>query len=385
LILSVDGNVLGGLGVHFDWPNLTNSPGLITVSSFKMSSGSLTPPVPEAQFDTYVAARQKMLARLVNYRSLSDDDDTVHFLRSVFRFLPTQGQIHLADDADDCYDDDRLRQLVKHLDTALLKLMLAMGGTTPAITPSPCRGVEESIENLLSLDFDSATRRQSELRRICLQRDNYQCVVTKAWEQSHSHPPGALTIKLDAAHIIPFSLGSFPEDERPRHGQIWHCLYRYFPTIRNLFHHGDEDVNRIDNIIMIASPLHQEFGRFTFALEETDVSGRYRVKTFPRFPTLLQSLMPDFTTVTSHDPRCPSPDKFLLVVHAAIGNILHLTGRGEQIEKIMKHLGDNGTHVLAKDGSTDVEELLSVTSLSLLATNHHPYSLAWKENYISSH
>jgi delta 1-pyrroline-5-carboxylate dehydrogenase len=78
----------------------------------------------------------------------------------------------MTNDAYDYYNDNQLRQL---------KPMLATGGTTPAITPSPRPGVDDCIEDLLSLKFDSATRRQSELRRICLQRDNYQCVVTKAW------------------------------------------------------------------------------------------------------------------------------------------------------------------------------------------------------------
>lgn len=103
----------------------------------RMSSGSLSPPVSEAQFDAYTAVRQKMFARLDEYDTLNDDDDTVHFLTSVFQFLPTQGQSHLADDVDLCHNDDQLRQLVKHLETTLLKPMLAAGRTTPAITPSP--------------------------------------------------------------------------------------------------------------------------------------------------------------------------------------------------------------------------------------------------------
>ncbi|KAJ5142847.1 uncharacterized protein N7515_001634 [Penicillium bovifimosum] len=347
----------------------------------EMSSSSLSSPVSETQFDTYIAAREKIFARLDKYQSLDDYDDTVHFLRSVFRFLPTQGQARLANDVEDCDEDSQLLQLAKHLDTALLRPMLVAGGTTPEITPSPIHGVEDSIEDPLSLDFDSATRRQSAIRRTCLQRDNYQCVVTKAWDREHNPPPGALTGVLEAVHIIPFALGSFPEDERRRHGRIWQCLYRYFPAIRDLFHRDDEDVNRIDNVMMMWSALHRDFGSFLLVLEETSVSGRYRVKTFPRFQTILQSIMPDFTTIASHDPQYPAPHSSLLAVHAAIGNILHATGRGELIEKTMQHLRDNGGHVLANDGSTDVEELLSVTGLSLLVANPSYCSSVCKETY----
>jgi hypothetical protein len=347
------------------------------------SSGSLSPPVPDTEFDTHTDAWQKMLTRLDRYHSLNDDDDTVHFLNSVFRFLPIEGRVYLAADVDDCVDDDCLRQLAKHLDTALLKPMVATGGKTPAITPSPRSGVEDSIENLLSQDFDSTTRRQAELRRVCLKRDNNQCVVTKFWDPGcESQPAGALTAYLEAAHIIPFGMGNFREDERYPHAQIWNCLYRYFPTIRDLFNHHNEDVNRYDNVMMIAAFLHQDFGRFLLILEETDVSCRYRVKTFPKFGNnFIRPYIPEFVVLTSHDPQYPVPNKSLLAVHAAVGNILHATGHGELIEKTLEHLGGGGGHGLAKDGSTNVEELLSVTSLSLLAINPSQPSPASKEKH----
>ena len=145
-----------------------------------------------------------------------------------------------------------------------------------------------------------------------------------------------------------------------------------FPTIRNLFHHSDEDVNRIDNVMMLVAPLHREFGRFSFILEETNVSDRYRVKTL--FPISKQ--LPPALHVRVRDSS-----KFLLAVHAAVGTILYATGRGELIAKTMKHLGGSGGHALAKDGSTNVEELLSVTGLSLLAINPSHCSQAREEKH----
>lgn len=65
------------------------------------------------------------------------------------------------------------------------------------------------------------------------------------------------------------------------------------------------------------------------------------------------------------------PNKSLLAVHAAVGEILHASGHGERIEETMKRLEGSDSHALATDGSTNVEELLSITGLSLLATN--PY------------
>jgi hypothetical protein len=258
-----------------------------------------------------------------------------------------EGQIHLSDDVDSCDDDDRLRQLAKHLDTALLRPMVALSSRP---------GVEDSTE-------DSATR------RACQQRDKNQCVVTNFWNPDcDSRPPGALTAYLEAVPIISF--GNFRKVELYQQAQVWNCLYRYFPTIRGFFHDSNEDDNRYDNVMMLAEPLHQDFRRFSIILEETDVSDRYRVKTFPNFENpFLWPHIPEFLVLTSHDPQYPVPNKFLLGLHAAIGNILHATGHSELIEKTLKHLGGSGGRALAEDGSTNVEELLSVTRLSLLAND----------------
>ncbi|KAJ6127415.1 hypothetical protein N7523_003027 [Penicillium sp. IBT 18751x] len=319
---------------------------------FSESSCSLSPPVPDAEFDTHAAARQKMFARLDKHQALNDDDDddTVHFLRSVFRFLPIQGQVQLAVDAEDCNDDDQLRQLAKHLDTAFLRPMVVTGGQTPTFTPSVCPEVES----------DSTTRELGELRRACLQRDNHQCVVTKIWDPMYDgRPPDLHTGDLEAPHIIPFGLGNFRHDERLQHAQIWQCMYRYFPTIRDRFHHSNEDITRIDNAMMLVVALHLEFGRFSFILEETNVSDRYSVKTFPQFGnTYLEPCMHEDVILASHDSRYPVPSKFLLAGHAAVGNILHATGRAELIAKSIEHLEEGGCPTIAKDGSTNITRII---------------------------
>jgi hypothetical protein len=64
----------------------------------------------------------------------------------------------------------------------------------------------------------------------------------------------------------------------------------------------------------------------------------------------------------------PGPD--YLAVHAAIGNILNLTARGEAIQKLIHDYDD--CPLLATDGSTNLGALLSVSKLSLLATRTAP-------------
>lgn len=61
------------------------------------------------------------------------------------------------------------------------------------------------------------------------------------------------------------------------------------------------------------------------------------------------------------------PDPALLKIHACIGNFLHISGQAEIIDKVLKDLEDCGG--LAPDGSSNLEDLLAVSRLSLLPTN----------------
>ncbi|KAF7121679.1 hypothetical protein CNMCM5793_009151 [Aspergillus hiratsukae] len=59
------------------------------------------------------------------------------------------------------------------------------------------------------------------------------------------------------------------------------------------------------------------------------------------------------------DLRYPLPSPKLLQLHCAVANILHATGRGEKLGRILRDYGATGA--LARDGSTIISELLSVT------------------------
>ncbi|KAJ6114875.1 hypothetical protein N7486_000653 [Penicillium sp. IBT 16267x] len=71
--------------------------------------------------------------------------------------LPGPITLNLSDHVSNCNNDDELRQLVKSIDTGLLRPLLSKGAKTPIITPSPRIGLR-TIENLHSLGLVSATR-----------------------------------------------------------------------------------------------------------------------------------------------------------------------------------------------------------------------------------
>lgn len=121
---------------------------------------------------------------------------------------------------------------------------------------------------------------------------------------------------------------------------------------------------------MLMPSLHSEFGNFRFAFEATDTPHCYRPKVFNSFPSASWHFLPRDSPVTfrSHDDRYPLPNPTLLQVHTAIANVLHATGRGELVERIQAKYAGSVIRGLAKDGSTDIGQILSVSALSLLAS-----------------
>ncbi|KAL5333617.1 hypothetical protein BJX70DRAFT_380426 [Aspergillus crustosus] len=352
------------------------------------SQESLSPSVSSAGFPTFAEAKLSMEATLASYQPLNTGDDTKKFLETCFKYLPPDGQVNLSEDVSGCRNDDELRQLAASIDTGLLRPLLSKGGKTPVITPSPRIGIDDSVENLHSFDIIPGNRNDQErLRRNCLRRDGYRCTITKSWSLDHDFPPSEPTASLQAVHIIPFGLGSFTnDDERRRTSEVWVNIFRYFPSLRSTLDMSPEDVNREDNIMMMVTPIHEEFGRFHFVLEDTPTPNRYRLKVFPRFASLYIPLLPSnrFVILTSHDPLFPLPRAKNLQLHAAIGNILHASGRAESIEKLIRDLGETGGSALSKDGSTNISDLLSVSNLSLLASSSRPTDSKEQQQRVSA-
>jgi hypothetical protein len=94
-------------------------------------------------------------------------------------------------------------------------------GRTPAVSPTPRFGGEDSIEEIASELTESSSRNdQKWLKAACLRRDNNRCVISGYYDMNQaiesmtvSELDNIVTADTDAAHIIPFSLGTFAESE----------------------------------------------------------------------------------------------------------------------------------------------------------------------------
>ncbi|KAJ5121468.1 uncharacterized protein N7515_009429 [Penicillium bovifimosum] len=259
------------------------------------------------------SSKTKLGRKLNTYTPLEPTDKTKDSLRDFFTILPPDGKQNLAGDVLGCADDEKLRQLQK-------------GGKTPIeITPSPRSGVEDSIENLKSQNIEPISGScQSRLRHRCLERDGNKCLATGHYSHNHAHPQNAMTTHLEAAHIIPFALGSFQAND----GEAFRLIF-----------------------------------------EATGVAHQYRIKTFPDTATAPIRDLPRNRLVKFkvHKGSWELPDSNLLGIHACIGNFLHMSGQAEIIDKVLKDFEDCGD--LAPSGSINIGDLLAVSGLSLLPSN----------------
>jgi len=258
--------------------------------------------------------------------------------------------------------------------------MKAQSGKTPTeITSSPLSGFEHSVEPI-------SRSSQSQIRQRCLERDGNRCVAAGYYNHSNAHPRNALTTYLEVSHIIPFTLGSFQADD----GEIWVNLRRYFPILRSMSF-TSEQINSEKNALILDSQLHRVFAQFKLIFEATGVAHQYRIKTFPGIATgpiqgLPRNRLVKFRVHKGSWEKgswekgswekgswekgswekgsWELPDPNLLKIHACIGNFLHISGQAKIIDKLLQRFED--CDGLAPSGSTNIEDLLAVSSLSLL-------------------
>ncbi|PKX98944.1 HNH endonuclease signature motif containing protein [Aspergillus novofumigatus IBT 16806] len=310
-------------------------------------------------------------AILRGYEPSDTSDDAVHVLRDTFKYLPADGRRNLGQDIVEAGAQGKLHQLAQSIITGLLTPLKVAGDKTAKITPSPRIGLEDSLEDLAAMTDKSMTRlKRQQLRVEALRRERNKCVISGGYDVNlEDEYPDEVTADLETAHIIPFAISEFDGDaERLRIVKIWSTMFQYFPSIRSRLNFHYDQINSLTNVMMMSAGMHKQFGRFSMTLETTDTLNQYCVKTFRRFARDQNNHLPKDGVVNliCHDGRYPLPSRELLELHCAVAHILHATGRGVKIDRIMQDYAATGA--FARDGSTNIAELLSVSSLTLLPT-----------------
>ncbi|KFY31596.1 hypothetical protein V493_00984 [Pseudogymnoascus sp. VKM F-4281 (FW-2241)] len=265
--------------------------------------------------------------RLLQFRKLNRNDDTVTLLQTALEYLPKAGRINLMHDITSC-DDMDVKQLRDHFVDAILKPMKATGGETPAITASPSKSATVLVETQkgLMLPPDSSSE-PSKMKANCLERDDHRCAITNyvdsIWNHDHSdlYPQETITNHTECAHILPHALGNIDLDraqEVENAAIIWAALYRYFPALVGEI--APDTINSNANGITLFVALHKCFGQFMVYFERMEQPNTYRLVWTEN--NIVKTLCPPVITFSAKDPSIPVPNPHFLQVHCVVAKIL---------------------------------------------------------------
>ncbi|PGH06116.1 hypothetical protein AJ80_08222 [Polytolypa hystricis UAMH7299] len=321
---------------------------------------------------------RKASERLWNYVPVCSTDKVTQVLNVFVNYLPKDGALILLQDIVDLTNDKDLRQLHDHLVDAILKPFRAIGGKTPAPTRATLSETEEDISSLSTTSMGSSSRAdQTTVQNACLKRDGYRCKLTGFFDRKSvkenvsvleaKEKAQARASSTEAAHIIPFALGKFDEDnlkEAENKATIWTCLNRYFPGLEKVV--SSETINSPSNAITLYHTVHNHFGALGVTLEARSQPHVYNIVRYTDDDPDLDSLPNGQITFECHDSSVPMPSTFLLSVHAKIGKILHTSG----MATLLDHLIDTSELPSQIDpkGSTEIGSMIA--RRLLLLTSH---------------
>lgn len=161
---------------------------------------------------------------------------------------------------------------------------------------------------------------------------------------------------LEVAHILPHALTKI------ENGSELHPSKKAALDILNMFDNGviylikGNDIDRPRNAISLSHTNHKAFGNFDIFFEP--VPGQEHTYDIHDF---LPGFMPEFpvrrTLFLTENRNIDPPSLRFLALHRAIAHILHLSGAGTCIEKILKDMEFKDTRA---DGSTELGSLVAL-------------------------
>ncbi|KAK2785867.1 hypothetical protein FQN53_007243 [Emmonsiellopsis sp. PD_33] len=216
--------------------------------------------------------------------------------------------------------------------------------------------------------------RISVLRGTCLTRDHYRCVVSRLFDQNEAmarfkqqgdnaqddegNPLAEQSFAyLEVAHIIPHSLTKPEADGQLSDGK------KAALAVLNMFDYDivhlidGANIDRPFNAMSLSQHLHTDFGRFSIFFDP--IPGQedtYRIDKFLP-PALLPTIPVTRTLYLADNGSIDPPSSRLLAIHRAIAHILHLSGAGDYIDKILRDIEELGVQ---EGGETELGRIVAL-------------------------
>ncbi|KDQ54715.1 hypothetical protein JAAARDRAFT_402182 [Jaapia argillacea MUCL 33604] len=278
-------------------------------------------------------------------------------------FAPVDsGRNYVSAEVNGCENEEALGRLADIYISFFARCFKASKGRTPTPSTHPSRPSFDDIEETLKYLIEEAPQDHCTAKYKALIRDRYRCVLTGAYDAASYNSMesianivdagGLSAAKTEAAHILPESTnpGISGENEgRPKHeyaASVWAVMVRY-GNVLVVDDLNGSDINRLENVMTLASDKHYMFDSLWIWLESTGVPSCYKVEsTKPGFLTGI----PETVSFTTKDSRLPLPSPSYLALHAACAKVAHYSGVGAYADRMSRGLED--IHVLVQDGSS---------------------------------
>ncbi|OAA53004.1 hypothetical protein SPI_09492 [Niveomyces insectorum RCEF 264] len=336
---------------------------------------AIDPHLNNARDQRVTTYSQPRLVRFTYEYALSDNSRDV-FLRAFF------GSMALAMDSDAALDFQELAPRFAGFAEYLMDYFFLPLKASTRKTPQPSPAYRSAF---LFAQGGSATGeyvmtpdRLSTLRGACLVRDRHRCVISRKFHvaefkrrlKQHGREArdddGALLIEqqgqfdiLEVAHILPHSL------MKADAGAGTDAARQAALSILNMFDTGvthmidGVDIDRPRNALTLTTSLHADFGAFEIYFDPVlDQNNTYRIQSFtdPEMNVLLGLPLPVTRTLfLTEDHTIEPPSPRLLAIHRAIAHILHLSGAGEYIERVLYDMEDS---VVRADGTSELGRMV---------------------------
>ncbi|KAF8342439.1 hypothetical protein F5887DRAFT_357699 [Amanita rubescens] len=214
------------------------------------------------------------------------------------------------------------------------------------------------------MDTTSGARhRRDGLRDEILKRDGYQCVVTELREIEHplykhlDHPDPRF--RLEACHILRRATAVFGSG---RDNSSYISATSTFDILRNYASLSEQVINNLkdvidapSNAILLAPQVHHGWDIFKWCLKPTETPNKYIVKSFGAasglYPNQMNRIVvfrdrsAEFEKSSSRKRKAPDidlPDTKFIAIHAAIAEILHMSGAGRFFDELFRKFGPSG-------------------------------------------
>ncbi|KAK4155758.1 hypothetical protein C8A00DRAFT_41683 [Chaetomidium leptoderma] len=280
-----------------------------------------------------------LLVRLTYEYARSEASQDV-FLRTFF------GSLALSLDGHD-HDVDFGNEYL--LDNFFLPLK-ASTKKTPQPSPADHSAVQRTHGAGLPQGLAGTPERLSALRGACLVRDRHRCVISRKFDLS------------EAVKRFKTSGSASRDDD----GQLLEDDVNHFDVLKvaHILPHSltkTESGSQLAPRLTLTHLLHSTFGDFqVFFVPVTNNQGphTYCINSFlPPFIIRDPSLPITRTLCLAENRTIDPPSARLLAIHCAIAHILHLSGAGEYIDRILRDAEEHGIRV---DGSTELGRLVKL-------------------------